>query len=131
MPRVSRAHPRPLDFFDGPLVPYSDPVTREKIMAILDQRVVMVVFGDNANLSASAAKTIGALLVSELKENSVAGQIRRELEQFLEDQKGGYIHLYDPKVGLFYFGLDATKNRLLWYICPPAELVKVIRKAFR
>jgi len=100
------------DFFDGPLVPYSDPVTRLKIMAILDQRVVMVVFGDNANLSASVAKTIGALLVSELKENSVAGQIRRELEQFLDDQKGGYIHLYDPKVGLFYFGLDATKNRL-------------------
>ena len=81
-------------------------------MAILDQRVVMVVFGDNANLSASVAKTIGALLVSELKENSVAGQIRRELEQFLEDQKEGYKHLYDPKVGLFYFGLDATKNRL-------------------
>ena len=26
---------------------------------------------------------------------------------------------------------NATKNRLLWYICPPAELVKVIRKAFR
>ena len=81
------------DFFDGPLVPYSDPVTRQKIMAILDQRVVMVVFGDNANLSASVAKTIGALLVSELKENSVAGQIRRELEQFLEDQKGGYTQL--------------------------------------
>jgi hypothetical protein len=36
-------------------------------MAILDQRVVMVVFGDNANLSASVAKTI-ELLVSELKE---------------------------------------------------------------
>jgi tetratricopeptide (TPR) repeat protein len=26
---------------------------------------------------------------------------------------------------------NATKNRLLWYICPPGELVKVIRKAFR
>ena len=100
------------DYFDGPLVPYSDPVTREKIMAILDQRVVMVVFGDNANLSASVAKTIGALLVSELKDNSVASQIRRELERFLEDQKQGYTHLYDPTVGLFYFGFDATKNRL-------------------
>jgi hypothetical protein len=100
------------EFFDGPLDPYSDRATRLKIMAILDQRVVMVVFGDNANLSASVAKTIGALLVSELKENSVAGQIRRELEQFLDAQSGGYIHLYDPKVGLFYFGLDATRNRL-------------------
>lgn len=26
---------------------------------------------------------------------------------------------------------NATKNRLLWYVCPPAELMKVIRKAFR
>ncbi|PYM16668.1 MAG: hypothetical protein DME18_00915 [Verrucomicrobia bacterium] len=26
---------------------------------------------------------------------------------------------------------NATKNRLLWYVCPPAELLKVIRKAFR
>ena len=92
------------DFFDGPLVPYRDPATRQKIMDILDQRVVMVVFGDNANLSASVAKTIGALLVPELKENPVAGQIRRELEQFLDDQKEGYTHLYDPKAGLFYFG---------------------------
>src|SRR6185369_11500703 len=100
------------EYFDGPLVPYSDPVTRLKIMDILDQRVVMVVFGDNANLSASVAKTIGVLLASELKENSVAGQIRRELEQFLEEQRGGYRRLYDPKIGLFYFGLDATRNRL-------------------
>jgi hypothetical protein len=100
------------DYFDGPLVPYRDPVTREKIMAILDQRVVMIVLGDNANLSASVAKTIGALLVPDLKVNSAAGQIRRELEQFLEDQREGYIQLYDSQVGLFYFGLDVTKNRL-------------------
>jgi len=26
---------------------------------------------------------------------------------------------------------NATKNRLLWYVCPPAELVKAIGKAFR
>jgi hypothetical protein len=100
------------DFFDGPLDSYSARATRAKIMAILDQRVVMVVFGDNANLSASVAKTIGALLVPGLKENSVAGQIRLELEQFLEDQRGGYFRLYDAEVGLFYFGLDATRNRL-------------------
>lgn len=100
------------DFFDGPLDPYSDPATRLKIMAILDQRVVMVIFGDNANLSASVAKTIGALLGSELKDNAVASEIRRELEKFLDDQSGGYARLYDPAVGLFYFGLDVTKNRL-------------------
>jgi tetratricopeptide (TPR) repeat protein len=26
---------------------------------------------------------------------------------------------------------NATKNRLLWYICPPTELMKAVRKAFR
>jgi hypothetical protein len=26
---------------------------------------------------------------------------------------------------------NATKNRLQWYICPPSELVKAVRKAFR
>lgn len=26
---------------------------------------------------------------------------------------------------------NATKNRVLWYICPPAELVKIVRKVFR
>ena len=26
---------------------------------------------------------------------------------------------------------NATKNRLQWYVCPPAELVKAVRKAFR
>jgi hypothetical protein len=111
-PEIVRGPKFGLDYFDGPLVPFSEPGTREKIMAILDQRVVMVVFGDNANLSASVAKTIGALLVPELKENSLAARIHRELEQFLENQREGYIHLYDAKTGLFFFGLDATKNRL-------------------
>ncbi|HYT60576.1 MAG TPA: tetratricopeptide repeat protein [Haliangiales bacterium] len=26
---------------------------------------------------------------------------------------------------------NATKNRLMWYICPPAELLKALRKTFR
>jgi len=26
---------------------------------------------------------------------------------------------------------NATKNRVLWYICPPVELVKIVRKVFR
>jgi hypothetical protein len=26
---------------------------------------------------------------------------------------------------------NATKNRLLWYISPPAELVKALRRTFR
>ena len=42
--------------------PLRDNATKQKIMDILDQRVVLVVFVDNANLSGSVAKTIGALL---------------------------------------------------------------------
>jgi len=26
---------------------------------------------------------------------------------------------------------NATKNRLLWYVTPPAELVKAVRRTFR
>ena len=48
--------------FDGPLKPFADDKTRQKLMGLLDERVVMVVFGDNANLSTSVAKAIGALL---------------------------------------------------------------------
>ncbi len=39
------------DYFDSPLAPFGDNATKQKIMDILDQRVVMVVFIDNANLS--------------------------------------------------------------------------------
>src|SRR5690606_15725923 len=102
-----------LGFFDGPLAPYSEPVTRVQLLAILPQRVAMNVFGRNANLTASVAKAVRPPLVSGLKEEPGGGRIRRELEQFLEDQKEGYQDLYDSKVGLFYFGLDATNNR--WF----------------
>src|SRR5205085_3580744 len=77
---------------------------------------VMVVFVDNANLSASAAKTIGALLHPDLKDRPAAAELRRELEQFLEDQRDGYARLYDTKAGLFYFGRDATKDRLFGWV---------------
>jgi hypothetical protein len=98
--------------FDGPLAPFADAATRDRVMAILDQRVVLTVFGDNANLSRSAAKTIGALLVPEVRDRPEVAAIRRELEQFLEDQKPGYTRLYDKRAGMFYFGRDATKDRL-------------------
>ena len=74
--------------------------------------MVLVVFGDNANLSASAAKTIGALLHPSVKDDPVAAKIRRELECFLDDQAPGYARLYDAQVGQFYFGWDATRDRL-------------------
>lgn len=100
------------DYFDGPLQSFKDPDTKQKVLAILDQRVVLAVFGDNANLSISAAKTIGALMLPEVSGIPAVAEIRRELEQFLEEQKVGYQRLYDPESGLFFFGRDATKDRL-------------------
>jgi len=99
------------DHFDGPLAPFSINATKKKIMDILDQRVVMVVFIDNANLSAAAAKSIGALLGPGIKDQAEIPELRQELERFLEDQQEGYAQLYDAKAGQFYFGRDATKNR--------------------
>jgi hypothetical protein len=109
-PRYGSAH------FDGPLAPFADPATRERVMAILDQRVVLTVFGDNANLSLSAAKTIGALLVPGVRDRPEVAGIRRDLEQFLEDQRPGYTRLYDRQAGMFYFGRDATKDRLFGWV---------------
>jgi hypothetical protein len=104
--------------FDGPLAPFAEPATRNRVMAVLDQRVVLIVFGDNANLSLSAAKTVGALLRPEVKDRPEIAKIRRELEHFLEDQKPGYTRLYDQRAGMFYFGRDATKNRLFGWEDP-------------
>jgi hypothetical protein len=101
------------DFFDGPLAPYSDQVRKDEIMALLDQRTVTIVFGDNVNLSASLATAIGALMSPDIRRDSAVCRIRKDLEQFLENQKEGYSFLYDNKVGLFYFGWDAGRNRLL------------------
>ena len=99
------------EHFDGPLAPFSDNTIKQKIMDILDQRVVMVVFIDNANLSAAAAKSIGALLNPGIKDQAEIAQLRQEMEQFLEDQQQGYAQLYDANAGQFYFGRDATKAR--------------------
>lgn len=109
---ITRSADFGLTHFDGPLAPFGDEPTKRKVMEILDRRVVMVVFGDNANLSASAAKTIGALLAPEVATKPDVMNIRRELEQFLNDQRAGYTHLYDAEAGLFYFGWDATRDRL-------------------
>ena len=74
------------------------PATRQKILAILDARVVMLVFGDNSNLSASAAKTIGALLVPEVKDRPEAvADPPTSSKQFLEAQQPGYARLYDAE----------------------------------
>ncbi|WP_435015628.1 hypothetical protein TA3x_003172 [Tundrisphaera sp. TA3] len=98
--------------FKGPLAPFNDPDTRRRLLAILDARVVMVIFGDNSNLTTSAAKTIGALLAPEVKDRPGIAAIRDELERFLAAQEPGYRRLYDREGGLFYFGWDVTRDRL-------------------
>lgn len=100
------------EHFDGPLSPYADEATKRRLMEILDQRVVLVVFGDNANLSASAARSIGALLDPSIADRPEVAALRRELGRFLDDQREGYARLYDAKTGLFDFGWDATRDRL-------------------
>lgn len=110
---VKRAGKYGMDCFDGPLKPHADDATRRKVMALLDRRTVLVVFGDNANLTTSAAKAVGALLSPAVKDRPEVAAIRQDLEQFLDDQRAGYAHLYDPKAGLFYFGWDGQKDRLI------------------
>jgi hypothetical protein len=100
------------DHFEGPLAPFRDDATRQKALAILDTRVVMLVFGDNSNLSASAAKVIGALLEPGVRDEPGVAAIHRDLERFLDAQQAGYARLYDKEGGLFYFGWDATRDRL-------------------
>lgn len=100
-------------FFDGPLAPYSEPETKNGIMALLDQRCVTLAFGDNANLSASLGTAIGALMDPKLRKDSRIARVRSDMERFLENQHQGYAHLYDSNTGLFYFGWDATRKRYL------------------
>jgi hypothetical protein len=99
------------EHFDGALAPYAEAAMKQKIMDILDQRVVMIVFIDNANLSAAAAKTIGALLQPAIRDQAGVLELRQELERFLDEQRAGYEQLYDSRAGQFYFGRDATKDR--------------------
>jgi len=100
------------EYFDGPLAPFADKAVKAQIMALLDRRVVQIVFGDNANLSASVARAIGALLRPEVRDDPAIATLRTEMELFLENQKAGYAHLFDAKTGTFVFGWDATRDRL-------------------
>ena len=103
--------------------PLRDNATKQKIMDILDQRVVMVVFIDNANLSASAAKTIGALL--QPGDQGPAGDRRscgRSWNASSRTSSEGYARLYDAKAGQFYFGRDATKDRHVRLGGPAGEM---------
>ena len=101
------------NYFSGPLAPYADDATTARVMALMDRRVVQIIFGDNANLSASVAKAIGALLRPEIRDEPAVATLRARLEWFLENQKPGYVHLFDTNTGTFVFGWDATRDR--WF----------------
>lgn len=101
------------DGFSDALAPYAETGKKNQIMGILDRRVVQIVYGDNANLSASVAKTIGALLHPSVRSEPAAQRIRERLESFLEAQRPGYQFLYDSERGLFRFGWNATHHQFL------------------
>lgn len=109
--------------FDGELTPYRGNDSKQKIMNVLDERIVMLVFVDNANLSSSVARSIGALLRPGIRDDPAAVELRRKLECFLEAQREGYRRLYDPAVGQFYFGRDATRDRLFGWADPRGSWV--------
>ncbi|WP_245969833.1 hypothetical protein [Thiocapsa rosea] len=99
--------------FDGALAPYADSSRQAAIMGLLDQRVVTIIFGDNANLTAALARAIGALLQPEIRDDPRAVALRDAMERIIEAQREGYAHLFDPKTGTFVFGWDATADRFV------------------
>jgi hypothetical protein len=111
--RIRRSERYGAAFFDGALAPYATESLKARIMGLLDQRVVTIIFGDNANLTASFAKSIGALLRPEIRNDPKVAGLREEMEHFINLQKDGYSHLFNPKTGTFFFGWDATADRFV------------------
>ena len=109
--KISRKGEYGDSFFTGALAPFGESNTRARILSLLDTRVVQIIFGDNANLTASAAKALGALLHSSIHEDTAAVELRDKLEQFIAAQEDGYRQLYDEESGSFYFGWNATRDR--------------------
>ncbi len=100
-------------YFTGALEPFADMDTREAVMKLLDERVVKIIFGDNVNLTASVAKSIGALLRPGVKDNPKAVVLREKMERFIAAQKQGYEYLFDPETDTFIFGWNASNNEFV------------------
>ena len=111
--RIRRSGKYGAAFFDGELTPYAAESLKSRIMGLLDQRVVTIIFGDNANLTASVAKSVGALLRPEIRNDPKVAGLREQMERFINLQKDGYSHLFNPKTGTFFFGWDATADRFV------------------
>lgn len=111
--RIQRGQGYGIEHFDGALAPYASEPLRSKILGLLDQRVVTIIFGDNANLTAALARSIGALSRSEIRQDPKVALLRELMERFIEGQRSGYAHLFDASSGTFYFGWDATADRFV------------------
>ena len=111
--RIRRSGKYGAAYFHGALAPYANESLKSGIMELLDQRVVQVIFGDNVNLTASLAKSVGAFLRPEIRNDPKVAGLREQMERFIDAQKHGYSHLFDPKTGTFFFGWDATADRLV------------------
>lgn len=109
--KVKRAGEYGSEYFSGSLEAFADAETKHKVMEILDERVVKIIFGDNVNLTSSLAKTIGALMHPSLEGNATAAELIEKLEGFIAAQKDGYDHLFDPETDTFIFGWDASNDR--------------------
>lgn len=107
--------------FTGELAVYDRAEMRARILAILDRRVLQIIYGDNANLAASVAKTQGALMDPGVRDTATAGRIREKLEFFIEAQRPGYEYLYDAKRGLFRFGWNASDRRFVGWAVDGGE----------
>jgi hypothetical protein len=111
--RVRRGERYGAAHFDGPLAPYAEESLKRAVMNLLDQRAVLVIFGDNVNLTASLAKAVGALLEPGVRDEPSVSRLREEMEGFISAQKAGYEHLFDEETGTFFFGWDATADQMV------------------
>ncbi|MEI6788803.1 MAG: hypothetical protein WCL49_10030 [bacterium] len=111
--KISRTGQYGWQYFTGVLEPFADTDTRDKVMKLLDERVVKIIFGDNVNLTASVAKSIGALLHPGVKDQPRAIRLREKMERFVAAQKPGFEHLFDAETETFIFGWDASKNQFV------------------
>jgi hypothetical protein len=109
--RIHRRAPYGASHFDGPLQPFAQEPIRSRIMALLDRRARTIIFGDNANLTAALARSAGALLSPAIRDDPRAVEVRLRIGRFIDEQREGYAHLYDPSTGTFVFGWDATIDR--------------------
>jgi len=111
--KIKRAGKYGSEYFTDELEPFADDATKHKIMDLLDERVVKIIFGDNVNMTASMAKAAGALMHPSLKGNEKAAALIEKLEGFMAAQKAGYDYLFDPETDTFIFGWNASTGQFV------------------